>query len=266
MRNLKIAPIQCDLKWEDPKTNLLHIEALVDRVDPETDLIVLPEMFSTGFSMRAHTLAQKMSGQTVKWLKRLSCKKKIDITGSVMICENNRYFNRLLWATPNKDLFTYDKKHLFRYAGEEKIYTPGNSHLTVTLKGWNIRPFICYDLRFPIWTRNYDNQYDLALFVANWPRQRANHWQLLLQARAIENQCFVAGVNRLGCDGNQITYNGGSIIVKPDGIILFNADEHESTQSVALVAEQLKLYRQTFPVWMDADTDMVKLNSNKCRD
>ncbi len=260
MQDLTIALIQSDLKWEDTRANQRHFEALFEKIDPSTDLIVLPEMFSTGFSTRADVLAQAMSGETVEWLVGMSRKMGMDITGSIMLRENNSYFNRLLWATPHNNLYHYDKKHLFRYAGEEKIYTSGQDQLTVSLKGWRIRPFICYDLRFPIWTRNLYKQYDLAIFVANWPMQRVAHWRLLLQARAVENQCYVAGVNRLGHDGNQLTYSGDSLIIKPDGEILFDAKDQESLESVLLAAQSLKHYRDTFPFWMDADTDMVRSN------
>jgi omega-amidase len=258
MQDLTLTLIQSKLTWENPCANQEHFEDLIEKISSKTDLIVLPEMFSTGFSMQAHKFAQSMTGETVKWLQKLSLQKGVDITGSVMICEDGRYYNRLLWATSKGAMFTYDKKHLFRYAGEEKIYTPGINYLTVTLNGWRIRPFICYDLRFPIWTRNLHNGYDLALFVANWPAKRAAHWRLLLQSRAVENLSYVAGINRIGYDGNLILYNGDSIVVNPEGIVLFDAEDQEAIASVVLSAENLKEYRHNFPALKDADTNMVR--------
>lgn len=257
MQDLTITLIQSDIKWENPRANQKHFEDLIKKIDADTDLIVLPEMFSTGFSMRAEELAQAMTGETVQWLRESSRQKGVAITGSIMIAENGVYYNRLVWATPDNTLFTYDKKHLFRFAGEDKIYTPGNEHLTVTLKGWRIRPFICYDLRFPIWTRNLDNGYDLALFVANWPAKRAAHFRTLLLARAIENQCYTAGVNRIGQDGNQLAYCGDSMVVDPQGAILFDARDQQRVASIVLPAQPLIRYRSDFPAWMDADIDLI---------
>lgn len=260
MQDLTITLIQSNLEWENHNANQNHLENIIENLDANTDLIILPEMFSTGFSMQAQTLSQSMTGETVRWLQEISLRKKVSITGSIIIEENGKYYNRLIWVTPQKKIFTYNKKHLFRYAGEERIYAPGDAHLTLTLKGWRIRPFICYDLRFPIWTRNLNNAYDLALFVANWPAKRAAHWRLLLAARAVENQCYIAGVNRLGKDGNQLTYSGDSIVVSYEGEILFDAKDKEVAASIELSSEKLKTYRHEFPAWMDADHELVKLN------
>jgi predicted amidohydrolase len=169
-------------------------------------------MFTTGFTMNASSLAQDINGSSINWLQNKSRQINADILGSIIFKNNSLYFNRLLWAKPDGRLFTYDKKHLFRFAGEEKVYSAGDKNITVELNGWKIRPFICYDLRFPAWTRNIKNQYDIAIFIANWPEKRSMHWKSLLQARAIENQCYVIGVNRVGTDGNGLFYSGDSSI------------------------------------------------------
>ncbi len=262
IQNLHLTFLQSNLVWEDPEANQHHFENLVKNSPPETDLIILPEMFSTGFSMNAASLAQEMTGQTVCWMQKRAQELNLHVVGSAIITENDSYFNRLIWATPDQQLFTYDKKHLFRYAGEDQIYTPGEHHLTITLKKWRIRPFICYDLRFPIWTRNLNNDYDVAVFVANWPAKRSAHWRKLLVARAIENQCYVIGVNRVGRDGNALRYSGDSLAVSPEGEILADAGDGEGILNVALSAEVLEAYRRNFPAWKDADMEMVQAVSS----
>jgi len=254
MQNLRITIIQTKLAWEDKQKNLAMFDEKMDAIDGKTNLIVLPEMFSTGFSMNAEKLAEEMEGPTVSWLLRKSRQKNADITGSIIVRENGKFFNRLIWAKPSGDLFSYDKKHLFRFAGEEKIFSPGSTHILVELCGWKIRPFICYDLRFPLWIRNFDNQYDLAIFIANWPEKRSAHWNALLPARAIENQCFVAGVNIVGEDGKGLIYNGGSCIIDPLGKRLFHQSNLEITHTATLSYSLLEDYRKTFPAWMDADS------------
>jgi len=215
-------------------------------------------MFTTGFTMNARDLAQDMEGSVVKWLRLKSNEISTDIVGSVIIREDGRYYNRLLWATPEGKMFIYDKRHLFRFAGEDKVYSVGTRNITVELQRWKIRPFICYDLRFPVWTRNINNQYDIALFIANWPKKRSRHWKALLIARAIENQCYVIGVNRVGRDGNGIIYNGDSSIIDPEGKILFQKSGKECIYSTDLPYKPLKKYREVFPAWMDADIKMMK--------
>ncbi len=259
MQDLKITVIQADLVWEDIEANLAGFDKRLDAIDGETHLIVLPEMFTTGFSMNPVALAQDMSGAAVNWMLEKSRQKKVDLVGSIIVKEHNKYFNRLVWAKPNGGMSTYDKKHLFRMAGEEKVYSPGHKNITVELNGWKIRPFICYDLRFPVWTRNIDNQYDLAVFVANWPARRAGHWKLLLQSRAVENQCFVVGVNRVGTDGNGHPYSGDSSIIDPWGNILFLRSNLECSYTAALSYDVLQSCREAFPFWMDADHDLIRL-------
>ncbi len=257
MQHLNITLIQTDLVWEDSGRNLSAIEKKIDGIREETQLIILPEMFATGFSMDAAKIAQDMDGSAVSWLVDQARRKKTDIVGSLAIRENGRFHNRLIWAEPGGGLLTYDKKHLFRYAGEEKIYTAGDRHLSVDLHGWKIRPFICYDLRFPIWTRNLNNAYDVALYIANWPARRSHHWKALLPARAIENQCYVVGVNRVGTDGNGLSYSGDSTVIDPMGNALFQKSDEETVHTVELSFEILQKYRRTFPAWMDADAGMI---------
>jgi omega-amidase len=252
MRDMKVTIIQTSLYWEEIHTNHTLFSQYLDRIGQETDLIVLPEMFTTGFTMNADPLAQDMDGESVAWLQQKSDEKNADIVGSLIIRDRGCYFNRLIWAKPGGRLLTYDKRHLFRMAGENKIYRPGEKALTVRLHGWRIRPFICYDLRFPGWVRNVDNQYDAALFIANWPENRASHWKALLAARAIENQSYIIGVNRTGIDGNGLTYSGDSSIINPSGEILFQVGKETCIHTESLSYPYLEEYRKSFPVWMDA--------------
>ncbi len=253
MRDLKVTLIQTFLFWENIESNLSLFDNKIDGIRDEMDLIVLPEMFTTGFSMNAKKLAQDMGGTSVKWLREKSRSKQTDITGSMIIRENGKYFNRLLWAKPDGTLSYYDKRHLFRMTGEEKVYSAGDKIITVELKGWRIRPFICYDLRFPCWTRNFDKSYDVAVFIANWPEKRSCHWKTLLAARAIENQCYVIGVNRVGEDGNGYYHSGDSSVIDPAGNIIFRKQDEESVYTASLSYPVLQEYRKSFPVWMDAD-------------
>ena len=217
MQNLIITYIQTELVWENVQANLEMLDNKIEAIENPTDLILLPEMFSTGFSMNPAKFAETMQGSAVTWMMKKAAEKSAVITGSLMIEEGGRYFNRLVWAKPDGRMLTYDKKHLFRMTGEEKVYRAGTHQLTVELKGWRIRPFICYDLRFPVWMRNSQNPYDLAIVVANWPAAREVQWQTLLRARAIENQSYVIGVNRVGVDGNEIEYNGYSCVIDYQG-------------------------------------------------
>lgn len=258
MQNLKVTLIQSELAWEDIESNLAAFDGRIDAIEEDTHLIILPEMFSTGFSMNAADLAQDMQGSAVQWIQEKSRQKHTDITGSIIINVEGNYFNRLIWAKPEGVIFTYDKRHLFRMAGEEKVYSAGPKNITVELCGWKIRPFICYDLRFPVWTRNVENQYDAAIFIANWPEKRSAHWKLLLQARAIENQCYVIGLNRVGEDGNHHRYSGDSSIIDPWGHILFQKSNQACTHTAELSFDVLRKSRASFPVWMDADHDLIK--------
>ena len=258
MQDLKVTLIQSELVWEDITSNLTGFDNKINAIEEDTHLIVLPEMFSTGFTMNAAALAQDMKGSAVKWIIEKSAEKNVDMVGSIIADDGGKFFNRLVWAKPNGEFFTYDKKHLFRMAGEEKIYSGGTKNITVELNGWRIRPFICYDLRFPVWTRNIANQFDAAIFIANWPERRSAHWKALLQARAIENQCYMIGVNRVGTDGNGLSYSGDSSIIDPWGKIIFQKSHQACTYTNGLSYETLQKSRETFPVWMDADNDIIR--------
>ncbi len=252
MKSLSITIIQHDIIWEDPKSNIELLNKKIDQT-ADTDLIILPEMFATGFTMHVKKFAQSMTGTLVEWLKKSAIRKSADIVGSIITKENDQYFNRLIWASPTGKIYTYDKRHLFRMAGEDKVYAQGTKHLTVNIKNWKVNPFICYDLRFPCWLRNYGNYYDIALFIANWPKKRIYHWQTLLKARAIENQSYIIGVNRTGEDKNKVQYNGHSMVIAPDGKVLLENDHKESISSIILSKEILEKTREFFPVWKDAD-------------
>ncbi len=258
MRDLNIILIQESLVWEDPDANRSLFDDKLEKIEEHADLVVLPEMFTTGFSMNAKSLAETMEGKTVRWLREKSAFLKADMVGSVIIERNGRFFNRLLWATPAGELHVYDKRHLFRMTGEEAVYSPGSRLLTVELHGWRVRPFVCYDLRFPLWTRNRGVEYDLAVFIANWPEKRASHWRTLLKARAIENQCYVVGVNRIGADGAGLTYCGDSAIIDPLGKVMFELSHEPCVQHFKLSKSLLDKYRKDFPAWMDADIDLME--------
>lgn len=253
MRNLKITVVQADLLWHDIAGNIAGFDKLLKNLDGPNDLVILPEMFTTGFTMKPDGLAESMDGRAVHRLLEWSALLNADITGSIIYGENGRYFNRLVWVKPDGRILTYDKRHLFRMAGEEKIYSDGQSILTVELAGWKIRPFICYDLRFPVWTRNLRLEYDIAVFVANWPASRSYHWKSLLVARAIENQCYVVAVNRTGTDGNGNYYSGDSSIVDYSGNVVFTRADAPCVKTFELSYGELVAYRESFPAWKDAD-------------
>ncbi|WP_298779155.1 amidohydrolase [uncultured Polaribacter sp.] len=208
---LKIVGIQADLVWENPQKNLAFFE---EKINPliNVDLIVLPEMFTSGFTMNPENVAEKMNGNTVSWMQKIASKKQVAICGSLVISDNENFYNRLVFVHPSGKIEFYDKRHSFTLAGENKVYTSGNKKPIVNYKGWKICPLICYDLRFPVWARNSEN-YDVLLFMANWPVTRIKAWETLLKARAIENMCFVVGVNRTGLDANNYQYSGNSLLI-----------------------------------------------------
>lgn len=259
MENLRITLMQTELYWESRTANLSSMEEKIWRIGQETHVIVLPEMFTTGFTMQAQRMAEPMNLHTFKWMKQMAAQTGALMLGSYIVEENKKYFNRLLWMQPDGRFFTYDKRHLFRMADEHLTYSAGNSRLVAEWKGWRICPLICYDLRFPVWSRNhYVNalnrmDYDLLIYVANWPAARIQAWDVLLRARAIENLCYAAGVNRVGQDGNNITYNGHSAVYGPRGEQLAFEEESEAIITVELSADELHSYRNKFPAWMDAD-------------
>ena len=250
--NLRVTLIQADLAWQDPATNRRNLAAHFRGLAGHTDLIVLPEMFTTGFSMAADSLAETMAGATVGWLREEAAAIGCAITGSLIVEENGRHYNRLVWATPDGNLAHYDKRHLFRMAREQEHYAPGNRRLVVELKGWRLCPLVCYDLRFPVWSRSRGD-YDALLYVANWPSRRRAAWSALLRARAIENVCYVVGVNRVGKDGNGASYSGDSVALDFLGQVLGGDRDGAFVETVVLDRESLATFRRDFPVHLDAD-------------
>ena len=260
MSTLTLSLIQSNLHWENKKANLQMFEEKINGITEKTEIVVLPEMFSTGFSMHAEQLAETMDGPTVQWMKRIAAEKKIIITGSVIIKEEEKYYNRLLWILPNGQYGIYDKRHLFAFAGEDKHYTAGSKRLIASVKGWRINLQICYDLRFPVWARqqsfvskNPEPEYDILLYVANWPDRRSHAWQTLLQARAIENQCYAVGVNRTGDDGHGIYHSGGSLVADPMGSLLYHRKDEEDIFTITLQRAELEDVRKRLPFLKDAD-------------
>lgn len=256
MSSISVTIIQTNLYWEDKAANLQELTAKILSIPHKTQVVVLPEMFSTGFSMKAAELAETMEGETVQWMKKIAIQQKIILTGSVIISENNNYYNRLLWVLPNGDIGVYDKRHRFAFAGEDNFYTAGNKRFITSVNGWRFNLQICYDLRFPVWARQQSNtepEYDVLLYVANWPERRSNAWKSLLVARAIENQCYVIGVNRVGEDGNGITHSGDSMLVDPLGEVLYTCANEEAVSTHLLDKNKLIEVRSKFPFWKDAD-------------
>jgi omega-amidase len=249
---MKIAIIQTSLLWENPLENRSHLSQKINGFMEEVDLIVLPEMFSTGFTMNPKAVAETMEGETIAWLKHLAKAKNCAITGSLVIRENGKFYNRLVFVFPNGDVQHYDKRHLFTLAGEEKVYSKGENRLIVEYKGWRICPLICYDLRFPVFSRNNEN-YDLLLYVANWPKIRINAWDILLKARAVENMSYVIGVNRIGTDNNNHEHNGHSQVIDFMGNELLEPQETENVFIVTLDKKQLDKNRKKFGFLNDQD-------------
>lgn len=266
MPSLSFTIIQTRLHWEDKTANLSMLEEKIMGIRERTEIVILPEMFSTGFSMQPGKLAEKMDGTTVQWMKRVAATKKIVLTGSVIIEENGHYYNRLLWVLPDGHLGYYDKRHRFAFAGEDKEYTPGHKRLIAQVKGWKINLQVCYDLRFPVWARQQVNdapEYDVLLYVANWPERRNHAWKILLTARAIENQCFVVGVNRVGADGNGINHSGDSMVLDALGTALYHKQDEEDIYTIVLEKASLAEARDRFPFWKDADQFKIIPNDEK---
>jgi len=275
MENLRVTLIQTALHWESPSANLPDLEEKIRAIAEPTDLIVLPEMFSSGFTMNAAAIAEPMNLTTFKWMKMMAAQMQVVVTGSYVVKENGHFYNRLVWMQPNGSYHTYDKRHLFRMAREHETYSAGKNNIFPTIKSWRLLPLICYDLRFPVWSRqqsspptpkggvssslSFDGEpernglYDCLIYVANWPEARRHHWNVLLQARAIENQSYVIGVNRIGTDGNGHTYSGDSAVISPQGERLFHTAYQEVVKTVELDWQQLQSYREKFPAYLDAD-------------
>lgn len=250
--HLRVTMIQADLAWQDAAANRAlfasHFRGLVGH----TDLIVLPEMFTSGFTMEAEACAETMDGPTVEWLREEAVALGCAITGSLVVRDGECHYNRLLWATPDGQLQHYDKRHLFRMANEQEHYAAGGSRLVVRHKGWRICPLVCYDLRFPVWSRNRGD-YDLLLYVANWPARRSIAWKTLLRARAIENLAYVVGVNRIGLDGNGATYAGESAAIDFLGKVMGGDRGGDFVETAVLDRESLVAFRSDFPAHLDAD-------------
>ena len=259
MQALNISLVQGNTRWHDPVGNRDYYGALIAPLRGRTDLVVLPETFTSGFSNEAIAHAETMDGPTVAWLREQARALDAAITGSVQLRVDGNVYNRLLFATPDGNVRHYDKRHLFRYAGEHERYAGGSQRLIVEWRGWRIFPQVCYDLRFPVWIRNgYDRaaarfDYDLVLFVANWPSARRYAWQTLLRARAIENLSYCAGLNRVGTDGNNLHYAGDSVVLDFLGAPLVELGAQEQVVGVALDYDALAAHRERFPAWMDAD-------------
>lgn len=257
MSSLTLTLIQANLVWEDKVANLSMFEDKINSIKEKTEVIILPEMFSTGFNMVPDELAEDMNGTTVEWMKKIASSKRIIVTGSVIIREGEHYFNRLIWMLPNQQYGYYDKRHLFGFAGEDERYTAGNKRLIASVKGWKINLQVCYDLRFPVWARQSGNnqpEYDVLIYVANWPERRNHAWKTLLQARAIENQCYVIGLNRIGNDGKDIYHSGDSMVVDALGEILYHKAHDEDIYTITLHKEPLEEIRTRLPFLKDADT------------
>ncbi len=270
MSQLTITTIQTNLVWEDKAANLQLLEEKINAIEEKTEIVVLPEMFSTGFSMQPQLFAETMDGETVDWMRRIAEDKRIIVTGSVIIKEENHFYNRLIWMLPNGYVGFYNKRHLFAYGEEDKHYTAGNKRLIASVKGWKINLQVCYDLRFPVWARQAapsqpplkaeekaNPEYDILIYVANWPERRSHAWKTLLCARAIENQCYVVGVNRVGKDGHNINHSGNSLVIDPLGEVLYHMADEEDIFTITLQKEWLDEVRTKFPFWKDGDDFLI---------
>lgn len=263
MSTLTVSVIQTALFWEDKQRNLQMLEEKIKTITERTEVIVLPEMFSTGFSMKPTLLAETMDGEGVKWMKRMSAEKRAIVTGSLIIEDNGQFFNRLIWMQPDGHYGYYNKRHLFAYANEDQYYAPGSKRLIASVKGWKINLQVCYDLRFPVWARHNfaategEPEFDLLIYVANWPERRNHAWKTLLQARAIENQCFVVGVNRVGNDGNDIHHSGDSMVINPMGEVLYTKTCDEDIHTITLQKSEVEEVRSKLPFWKDGDKFMI---------
>ena len=265
MRDLNVSIIQDTLDWQDPAANQArytrHVESLQDS---NTDLIVLPEMFSTGFCMQPEDIAENMDGDTVRWMREQAAKHGAVITGSMIIKEGGQHVNRMIWARPDGSITCYDKRHLFRYGDEHIHYTSGADRVIVELHGWRLGLFVCYDLRFPVWSRNR-NDCDVAIYVANWPNARQYAWDTLLRARAIENQIYVIGVNRIGSDEIGNDFSGGSAVLDCLGKPIVDCKDREMNATVVLSWEQQEEFRHRFPANLDADAFSIDVNEPRER-
>ena len=264
MHTLKTTLIQSDLYWQDIDANLAMFEEKIWEVEESSDIIILPEMFNTGFSMNAATLAEPMNFKTFRWMSQMARQKDAAVVGSYIVKEGSKYYNRLYWVEPDGSFDFYDKRHLFRMSDEHITYSEGKKRMIRNFRGWNIMPLICYDLRFPVWSRNRYNknmnelEYDLLIYVANWPAPRTEVWDTLLKARSMENQCFTIGLNRTGSDGEGIAYNGHSTVYNFKGEALNEISNQPTIQTIELNLNELRLFRKKFPAYLDGDEFEVK--------
>ncbi|CAI9429520.1 amidohydrolase [Candidatus Ornithobacterium hominis] len=256
IKTLNINLLQYDISWENPAKNFQQIQAL-ESYFSDSDIIFLPEMFSTGFSMNVEKIAEKTFGESFQFLQKLAKKHHALVVGSIPVEEKGSFYNRMYWVEPNETFQIYDKRHLFSFAGEDKFYSAGKSRKIFSYQNWSFLPQICYDLRFPVFARN-KNDYEVLFYIANWPKSRINAWNQLLKARAIENQCFVVGVNRTGIDGNGIAYNGKSQVINPLGEKIEPLQPHECVLQFSLDFLSLKKIREKFPFLKDADEFHLK--------
>lgn len=259
MSKLQLTLVQANLVWENKEANRRQLDDLVAAIDKPNEVIVFPEMFTTGFSMRPELFAEHAGNETLAWLTQLSANKNMVICGSLMFAENGAYYNRFIWMQPKGSYMHYDKSHLFSI-GEENIHYKFGGHKSIIQhNGWRIMPVVCYDLRFPVWLRRTANEdYDLMLVVANWPDRRIEHWKALLIARAIENQCYVVAVNRVGVDGNGVNHPGDSMVISPKGEVVLHLKEHALATPVTLDLQEVLAWREAFPAWKDADVFSLK--------
>jgi len=256
---MKISIIQSSLIWEDKSANFGNFERIIKPLANKSDLIILPETFNTGFSMNPEKLAEKERGETFDWMKHISAEGNFGICGSYIINENGRFYNRWVFVSPEKETQIYNKRHLFSIGGEGKLFSNGESRLVFTFRGFRISPYVCYDLRFPVWSRSR-NDCDLMIYAANWPEVRRDVWNTLLKARAIENQCYVAGANIIGTDGEGIKYCGDSAIINPRGeVIASDSLNKEAVISADLSLPELNDFRIKFPVCNDADSFIISI-------
>lgn len=260
--NLRVSMVQSHIIWEDRNENLGYYGELLRRISGKTDLAVLPETFSTGFTMNVEPFADEADGITVNTIKKWAADYKMAVAGSFIAKDNGKYYNRAFFITPEGDSLFYDKRHLFQMGHEDQYFTAGDKRLVVSYRGWNICLLVCYDLRFPVWSRNVNNEYDLLIYCANWPEARKKVWKILLQARAIENMSYVCGVNRVGIDGKGFTYRGDSLIISPKGKKLADAGKREEvTRTVSLSMDEVSELRSKFPAWKDADDFTINLKN-----
>lgn len=254
---LNISLIQADIVWEDKAANLAQYERYINDIQEKKEVVILPEMFSTGFTMNTTTLGERMDGPTVQWMKHMAKQHRCILTGSLIIEENGNYYNRLLWVQPDGVVGHYDKRHLFAYGDEHNHYTSGTKRLIASVKGFRICLMVCYDLRFPVWARNLDDAYDVLVYVANWPERRSLAWKTLLQARAIENQCYTVGVNRVGSDFKGLTYSGDSSVFGPLGETLWQESNNVAIQTIMLEKDVITKTREQLPFLNDADKFVI---------